>query len=35
MKAGDFDLHLEANRVLARLLPKVEREFAHSINEDP
>ena len=35
MKAGYLDLHLEANRVLTRLLPKVEREFTPSINEDP
>lgn len=35
MKAGILDLHVESNRVLARLLPKVEKEFSLSITEDP
>jgi len=35
MKAGKLDLHREASRVLARLLPSLEGELAVSINEDP
>ncbi len=34
MKAGIIDLNVESNRVLARLLPNLEKEFAPSIKED-
>ena len=34
MKAGMVDLHSESKRVLARLLPKIEAEFALSITKD-
>lgn len=35
MKAGILDLHREASRVLARLLPSLEQKLAVSIKEDP
>ncbi len=35
MKAGILDLHREAGRVLARLLPSLEQERAVSIKQDP
>ena len=35
MKAGILDLHREASRVLARLLPNLEQALTVSIKEDP
>jgi amylosucrase len=35
MKAGILDLHREASRVLARLLPNLEQELTVSIQGDP
>ena len=35
MKAGILDLHQEASRVLARLLPRLEQELFPAIQQDP